>query len=117
MLFPFKSMLCSSVAPFCSNMVQYVSSGSVVAMELMGDEAMSVWRRLLGPADPAVARRETPQSVRAQFGTDGIKNVAHGSDSLAAAARVRMFSNPLNYLCSNALLQPMYLTPSSNYTH
>uniref|UniRef100_A0AAQ6A619 Nucleoside diphosphate kinase homolog 7 n=1 Tax=Amphiprion ocellaris TaxID=80972 RepID=A0AAQ6A619_AMPOC len=82
------------VAPFCSNLVQFVSSGPVVAMELMGDEAMSIWRRLLGPADPAVARREAPQSVRAQFGTDGIKNVGHGSDSLAAAARELEFFFP-----------------------
>lgn len=80
----------SAAAPFRSNLVQFVSSGPVVAMELMGDEAMSIWRRLLGPADSAVARKEATQSVRAQFGTDGIKNVGHGSDSLAAAARVRM---------------------------
>lgn len=76
--------------PFFSNLVQFVSSGPVVAMELMGDEAMSIWRRLLGPTDSAVARREAPQCARAQFGTDGIKNVGHGSDSLAAAARVRI---------------------------
>ncbi|XP_054870171.1 nucleoside diphosphate kinase 7 isoform X1 [Amphiprion ocellaris] len=80
--------------PFFTNLVQFVSSGPVVAMELMGDEAMSIWRRLLGPADPAVARREAPQSVRAQFGTDGIKNVGHGSDSLAAAARELEFFFP-----------------------
>lgn len=61
-------------------------------MELMGDEAVSVWRKLLGPADLAVAQKEAPQSVRAQFGTDGIKNVGHASDSLAAAARVSMLS-------------------------
>lgn len=67
-----------------------MSSGPVVAMELMGDEAMSIWRGLLGFSDPAVARREAPQSVRAQFGTDCIKNVGHGSDSPAAVARVRM---------------------------
>ena len=85
--------------------MQFVSSGPVVAMELMGDEAMSIWRRLLGPADPAVARKETPQSVRAQFGTDGIKNVGHGSDSLAAAARVRMctFSFIPVHVCPCAL--------------
>ncbi|KAG7228702.1 hypothetical protein INR49_008480 [Caranx melampygus] len=81
--------------PFFNNLVQFLSSGPVVAMELMGDEAVSVWRRLLGPADSAVARREAPQSVRAQFGTDGIKNVGHGSDSLAAAAReLEFFSHP-----------------------
>ncbi|XP_029284989.1 nucleoside diphosphate kinase homolog 7 isoform X2 [Cottoperca gobio] len=60
--------------PFFNNLVQFVSSGPVVAMELMGDEAMSIWRRLLGPAESAAARKEAPQSVRAQFGTDGIKN-------------------------------------------
>uniref|UniRef100_A0A3B4U418 Nucleoside diphosphate kinase homolog 7 n=1 Tax=Seriola dumerili TaxID=41447 RepID=A0A3B4U418_SERDU len=76
------------------NLVQFLSSGPVVAMELMGDEAVSIWRRLLGPADSAVARREAPQSVRAQFGTDGIKNVGHGSDSLAAAARELEFFFP-----------------------
>lgn len=69
--------------------MQFVSSGPVVAMELMGDEAVSIWRKLLGPAESSLARKEAPQSARAQFGTDGIKNVGHGSDSLAAAARVR----------------------------
>lgn len=80
--------LSSGFAPFCSNLVQFVSSGPVVAMELMGEEAVSIWRRLLGPTDSAVARREAPQCVRAQFGTDAVKNVGHGSDTFAAAARV-----------------------------
>ncbi|KAK5870258.1 hypothetical protein PBY51_024910 [Eleginops maclovinus] len=80
--------------PFFNNLVQFVSSGPVVAMELMGDEAISIWRRLLGPGDSAVARREAPESVRAKFGTDGVKNVGHGSDSLAAAARELEFFFP-----------------------
>ncbi|KAM9848717.1 nucleoside diphosphate kinase homolog 7 [Aulostomus maculatus] len=80
--------------PFFNNLVQFVSSGPVVAMELMGDEAISIWRRVLGPADSAVAQKEVPQCVRAQFGTDGIKNVGHGSDSLAAAARELEFFFP-----------------------
>lgn len=73
----------------CSNLVQYVSSGPLVAMELMGTDAVSAWRRLLGPTD-SPTRRESPQNVRSQMGAEGIKNVGHGSDSLAAAARVRM---------------------------
>lgn len=80
------------MALFCSNLVQFASSGPMVAMELMGDEAVSTWRRLLGPADSAAARKEVPQSIRAQFGTDVVKNVGHGSESLSAAARVRRFS-------------------------
>ncbi|XP_035997437.1 nucleoside diphosphate kinase 7 isoform X1 [Fundulus heteroclitus] len=83
-----------NLPPFYSNLVQFVSSGPAVAMELMGDEATSVWRKLLGPADSAVARKEAPQSVRAQFGTDAVKNVCHGSESLAAAARELEFFFP-----------------------
>ncbi|XP_028301022.1 nucleoside diphosphate kinase homolog 7 isoform X1 [Gouania willdenowi] len=80
--------------PLFNNLVQFVSSGPVVAMELMGAEALSIWRRLLGPADSAVEQGEVPQSIRAQCGTDGIKNVCHGSDSLAAAARELEFFFP-----------------------
>ncbi|XP_061593588.1 nucleoside diphosphate kinase 7 [Cololabis saira] len=80
--------------PFFNEMMQFMSSAPVVAMEVIGDEATSVWRRLVGPADPPVAQREAPQSLRAQFGTDGIKNVVHGSDTLAAAARELEFFFP-----------------------
>ncbi|XP_013878494.1 nucleoside diphosphate kinase homolog 7 [Austrofundulus limnaeus] len=80
--------------PFFNNLVQFASSGPVVAMELMGDEAVSTWRRLLGPADSAAARKEAPQSIRAQFGTDVVKNVGHGSESLSAAARELEFFFP-----------------------
>ncbi|XP_040040538.1 nucleoside diphosphate kinase homolog 7 [Gasterosteus aculeatus] len=80
--------------PFFNNLVQFVSSGPVVALELMGDEAVSIWRRLLGPTDSSAARKEAPRSVRAQFGTDAVKNVGHGSDSLAAAARELEFFFP-----------------------
>ncbi|XP_062250739.1 nucleoside diphosphate kinase 7 [Platichthys flesus] len=80
--------------PIFNNLVQFATSGPVVAMELMGDEAMSTWRKLVGPTDPAVARREAPQSARAQFGTDGVRNIGHGSDSLAAAAKELEFFFP-----------------------
>ncbi|XP_075938986.1 nucleoside diphosphate kinase homolog 7 [Anarhichas minor] len=80
--------------PFFNNLVQFASSGPVVALELMGDGAVAIWRRLLGPADSSAARKEAPQSVRARFGTDGLKNVGHGSDTLAAAARELEFFFP-----------------------
>lgn len=69
--------------------MQFVSSGPVIAMELMGDEAVSTWRKVLGPTDSGVAQKEAAHSLRAQFGTDGTKNAGHGSDSLASAARVK----------------------------
>ncbi|NP_001154026.1 nucleoside diphosphate kinase 7 [Oncorhynchus mykiss] len=79
---------------FFNNLVQFMTSGPVVAMELMGDEAVSVWRRILGPTDSGVARKEAPPSLRAQFGTDGTRNAGHGSDSLASAARELEFFFP-----------------------
>lgn len=54
-------------------------------MELMGDEAVSVWKKFVGPAE----QREALQSAGDQLGADGLRNVGHGSDSLVAAARVR----------------------------
>lgn len=54
----------------------------------MGDEAVSTWRKVLGPTDSGVAQKDAAHSLRAQFGTDGTKNAGHGSDSLASAARV-----------------------------
>ncbi|XP_066521683.1 nucleoside diphosphate kinase 7 isoform X2 [Hoplias malabaricus] len=79
---------------FFNNLVQFVSSGPVIVMELMGDEAVSMWRKVLGPTDSSVARKDAPESLRAQFGTDGTKNAGHGSDSLASAARELEFFFP-----------------------
>ncbi|XP_062412123.1 nucleoside diphosphate kinase 7 isoform X1 [Sardina pilchardus] len=79
---------------FFNNLLQFVTSGPVIAMELMGDEAVSAWRKLLGPTDSSVARKEAVSSLRSQFGTDGTRNAAHGSDSLASAARELEFFFP-----------------------
>ncbi|KAK3557409.1 hypothetical protein QTP70_026653 [Hemibagrus guttatus] len=79
---------------FFNNLVQFVSSGPIIVMELMGDEAVSAWRKVLGPTDSGVARKDAPSSLRAQFGTDGTKNAGHGSDSLASAARELEFFFP-----------------------
>ncbi|XP_046893232.1 nucleoside diphosphate kinase 7 isoform X2 [Hypomesus transpacificus] len=85
--------------PFFNNLVQFMTSGPVVAMELMGDEAVAGWRRLLGPTDAGVARSEAAGSVRAQYGTDGTRNAGHGSDSLASAARELEFFFPSTAGC------------------
>uniref|UniRef100_A0A8C1ZAV1 Nucleoside diphosphate kinase n=1 Tax=Cyprinus carpio TaxID=7962 RepID=A0A8C1ZAV1_CYPCA len=77
-----------------NNLVQFVSSGPVIAMELMGDEAVSTWRKVLGPTDSGVAQKDAVNSLRGQFGTDGTKNAGHGSDSLASAARELEFFFP-----------------------
>ncbi|XP_075052464.1 nucleoside diphosphate kinase homolog 7 isoform X2 [Mixophyes fleayi] len=79
---------------FFNDLVSFMSSGPIVAMEVIGDEAVSSWRKLLGPTNCSVARSESPESIRARFGTDGTKNAAHGSDSIASAARELEFFFP-----------------------
>lgn len=49
-----------------------MSSGPVVAFELIGEGAIAKWRSLIGPTDSAAARSEAPASLRARFGA-GIK--------------------------------------------
>ncbi|XP_042313045.1 nucleoside diphosphate kinase 7-like [Sceloporus undulatus] len=71
----------------CSELLEFITSGPVVALEILGDEAISRWKNLLGPANSMVARTEAPNSIRALFGTDGIRNVAHGPDSFTSAAK------------------------------
>ncbi|XP_075445540.1 nucleoside diphosphate kinase homolog 7 isoform X2 [Ascaphus truei] len=80
--------------PFFNDLVNFMISGPIVAMEVIGDEAVSSWRKLLGPTNSSIARSESPESIRAKFGTDGTKNAAHGSDSIASAARELEFFFP-----------------------
>ncbi|KAL5004511.1 hypothetical protein ScPMuIL_017967 [Solemya velum] len=72
---------------FLDNLLQFVTSGPVIAFEMLGDSAISMWRTVLGPTDPAIARKEAPKSIRARFGTSTTENACHGSDSPAAATR------------------------------
>jgi len=80
---------------FFNALVGFVTSGPVIAFELMGAGAILKWRGLLGPTDSAVARSEAPMSLRARFGTDGTQNACHGSDSPQSAAReIEFFFGP-----------------------
>lgn len=73
--------------PYYNELLEFITSGPIVAMEILGDDAISRWKILLGPANSAVAKTDAPESIRAHFGSDNIRNVAHGPDSFATAAR------------------------------
>lgn len=72
---------------FFNGLVQHMSSGPVFALELIGANAVSIWRELLGPTNPIEAKSQAPSSIRAQFGSCLPKNACHGSDSAESAAR------------------------------
>ncbi len=68
--------------PFYKDLVAFMSSGPVVVVALEGENAVSVWRELMGPTDSAKAPAGT---VRCDFGTDIERNAVHGSDATATA--------------------------------
>ena len=52
-------------------------------MQLVGDNSIKNWCDMIGPVDSAEAKASAPQSIRAAFGTDRIRNAVHGSSDAA----------------------------------
>lgn len=78
--------------PFFSDLVSFITSGTVVAMVVEGREAVNVARTLIGKTDPKEAE---PGTIRGDFGIDVGRNIAHGSDSLESAKReISLFFTP-----------------------
>jgi nucleoside-diphosphate kinase len=64
--------------PFYKELVEFMTSGPVLAMILEGDNAIARNRQIMGATDPAKA---APGTVRADFATSVERNAVHGSDS------------------------------------
>lgn len=64
---------------------KFMSSDVIVALEIAADNAVENWLSLIGPENSPTARTSAPNTMRALFGTDGLKNAVHGSESSAAA--------------------------------
>ncbi|XP_046998928.1 nucleoside diphosphate kinase 7 isoform X1 [Schistocerca americana] len=73
--------------PFLPFLVEFMTSGPVLAMELVAENGIAKWRETIGPTDSEVARTSAPESVRAKYGKDKSYNAVHGSDSVEAAER------------------------------
>lgn len=70
--------------PFFKDLVEYITSGPVVAVVIEGKEAVSAVREMMGATDPLKA---APGTIRGRYGIDIGRNVVHGSDSPASAHR------------------------------
>ncbi|AEA46488.1 nucleoside-diphosphate kinase [Archaeoglobus veneficus] len=70
--------------PFFQSLVDYITSGPVVAMVVEGKDAVKVVRTLVGATNPVEA---SPGTIRGDFGLDIGRNVVHASDSLKSAER------------------------------
>ena len=64
--------------PFYDELVTFITSGPVVVARVSGENAIGVWRELMGPTDPADAPAGT---IRGDFASVITENVVHGSDS------------------------------------
>ena len=69
---------------FYPELVDFMSSGPVVVMEVQGRDAQMVMRTMIGATDPVTAE---PGTIRGDLGILFTENLIHGSDSELSAAR------------------------------
>lgn len=74
--------------PFYPDLVEYMSSGPLVAVVVEGDRVVEGVRTLMGATNPTMA---APGTIRGDLGRDwgtgNMENVVHGSDSVTSATR------------------------------
>ena len=70
--------------PFFGELVDFITSGPVVKMEVEGPGAIAALRTMMGPTNPLDA---SPGTIRGDFALDVGRNVIHGSDGPESAER------------------------------
>src|SRR5205807_8115078 len=68
--------------PFFGELVEFITSGALVAMVLEGHEAVTAARQVIGATNPLEA---APGSIRGDFALEIGQNMVHGSDSPESA--------------------------------
>lgn len=68
--------------PFFPEIIDFMSSCPVIAMIVEGNSAVARVRNLLGPTD---SQQALPGTIRGDFGSDKMRNIAHASDSKETA--------------------------------
>jgi nucleoside-diphosphate kinase len=70
--------------PFFGELVDFITSGPIVAMVLEGVEAIKAARQVIGATNPLEA---SPGSIRGEFAIEMGQNMVHGSDAPESGAR------------------------------
>ena len=71
--------------PFFGSLLEFITSGKVLAAVVEGPRAIAAFRQLAGGTDPV--EKATPGTIRGDFGLETQFNLVHGSDSPESAAR------------------------------
>jgi nucleoside-diphosphate kinase len=69
---------------FFSDLINYITSGPIIAAVLEGERAIEAIRQTMGATDPLKA---VPGSIRGDFGLNIQENLVHGSDSPESAEK------------------------------
>src|ERR1700729_3667523 len=70
--------------PFFGELVDFITSGPLVALVAEGDRAIESFRSLAGATDPVKA---LPGTIRGDYALQVAQNIVHGSDSPESAER------------------------------
>lgn len=70
--------------PFFNGLVDFITSGPLIAAVFEGEGAVEVVRETIGETDPARAR---PGTIRGDLAQDIVRNLIHGSDSAETAKK------------------------------
>ncbi|MDN5859536.1 MAG: nucleoside-diphosphate kinase [Pseudonocardia sp.] len=71
--------------PFFGSLLEFITSGPLLAAVVAGPRAVAAWRQLAGGTDPV--EKAAPGSIRGDFGLETQFNLVHGSDSTESAER------------------------------
>ncbi|KAJ3360532.1 Thioredoxin domain-containing protein 3 [Kappamyces sp. JEL0680] len=65
--------------------LEFLTKWSHLALILKGENVVNAWKEMAGPEDPADAKNSAPNSLRALFGVDAVKNAVHASSNAERA--------------------------------
>jgi nucleoside-diphosphate kinase len=71
--------------PFFGELLDFITSGPVLAAVVEGPRAVPAFRQLAGGTDPV--DKATPGTIRGDFALETQSNLVHGSDSVESAKR------------------------------
>ncbi|KAM4626140.1 thioredoxin domain-containing protein 6 [Discoglossus pictus] len=79
-------------------LIQFMSSGPchvlIISKSGEDEDVIPAWREFIGPTDVEIAKKEKPESLRAQYGTEVLYNAVHGSNDREQASRELAFFFP-----------------------
>lgn len=70
--------------PFFASLVEFITSGPVVAMVWEGEGVVAAARKMIGATNPLTAE---PGTIRGDLGVNIGRNIIHGSDAVETADR------------------------------